>query len=410
LQQYLDIVAEPQLSAWRTLAVKSFERFERTRNWSPEEDLLLQQVQRLAANEFAPRTAEYDAQKKFPWENVEDIRRVGLGGIFVPEEYGGAPISYRCYLEVVRIISSACAATGIIFGTNSATAKPIIEFGTEEQKRRFLPRFAEGALGALAITEPHAGSDAANIKTKLRPDGDDVVINGQKIFITTGDVADVVLMFGKWDGLEDSHKGVTAVLVEKGTPGFDVLRLEKKMGTHASSTAALGFSDCRIPRANVLGNPGDGMKIMIATLNKSRPSVAAQALGIASAALDDMLSYTNDRIQGGKAVVHHQANAFLMSDIATELLSTRLLLDHVGQLVDGAEKDIGVEASMIKIKASDLAMRLTTEAVQMFGGHGYTCEHRVERLMREAKVTQIWEGTNQIQRQVISRDLVPGRS
>lgn len=386
--------------------MKSFERFEGNRNWTAEESILLDQISRLAEEAFAPRAAGYDERKEFPWKNIEDLRRIGLGGIFVPEEYGGAPVTYRCYLEIVRIISAACAATGIIFGTNSATAKPIIEFGSDEQKRRFLPRFADGVLGALAITEPHAGSDAANVRTKFRPDGDQIVIDGEKIFITTGDVADVVLLFGKWTEIEDSPNAVSAVLVEKGTPGFETLRLEKKMGTHASSTAALTFTGCRIPRQNLLGQPGDGMKIMLATLNKSRPSVGAQALGIASAAFEDMLEYTNARVQGGKPVVQHQANTFLMADLATELLSARLLLDHVGRLVDEGEKHISVEASMIKIKASDLAMRLTTEAVQMFGGHGYTREHRVERLMREAKITQIWEGTNQIQRQVIGRDLL----
>lgn len=385
--------------------MKTFSHFDESRSWTPEEAILLEQVSRLAAAAIMPRAEGFDERKEFPWPNIEEIRRMGLGGIFVPEEYGGAPISYRSYLEVVRIVSAACASTGIIFGTCGTAAKPVIEFGDEEQKRRFLPRFAEGAIGALAITEPHAGSDAANIRTKLRPEGDEVIISGEKIFITSGDVADVVLLFGKWTEIEDSPKAVTAILVEKDTPGFETLRLEKKMGTHASSTAALAFTECRVPRANVLGRPGDGMKIMIATLNKSRPTVAAHALGIASAAFDDMLDYTNDRIQGGKAVVQHQANAFMMADLATELLSTRLLLDHVGRLVDDGCRDISVEASMVKVKASDLAMRLTTEAVQMFGGHGYTREHRVERLMREAKITQIWEGTNQIQRQVIGRDL-----
>jgi alkylation response protein AidB-like acyl-CoA dehydrogenase len=388
--------------------VTAFERFERSRNWTAQENILLEQVTRLAAEAIAPRAAGYDERAEFPWKNIEEFRRIGLNRIFVPEAYGGTPITYRCYLEVVRIISSACAATGIIFATNSTTATPIIEFGDKDQRKRFLPRLAQGGLGALAITEPHAGSNASNIWTKFKPDGDDIVVNGQKIFITTGDVADVVLLFGKWTEIEDSPKAITAVLVEKGTPGFETLRLEKKMGTHASSTAALAFTDCRIPKKNLLAKPGDGMKIMVAALNKSRPSVAAHALGIASAAFEDTLKYTNERVQGGKTVMQHQANTFLMADLATELLSARVLLDHVGRLVDEGEEDIAVEASMIKMKASDLAMRLTTEAVQMFGGHGYTREHRVERLMREAKVTQIWEGTNQIQRQVIGRDLIAG--
>lgn len=386
--------------------LNSFSRFEQTRGWTSEEQMVLEQVTRLAVEKIAPRAQGYDERKEFPWDNFKDFKELGLNGIFTPEAYGGSPISYRCYLEVVRIISEACAATGIIFGTNAATIKPILEFGSEDQKRRFVPIVAEGGLGALAITEPHAGSDGGNIRTKFRPDGDDIIINGEKIFITTGDVADIILLFGKWTELENSPRGVSAVILEKGTPGFDVVRLEKKLGTHASSTAALAFTDCRIPRANLIGNPGDGMKVMMAVLNKSRPSVAAQALGIASAAFNDMLAYTNERIQGGKRVIEHQANTFMVADLATELLSTRMFLDHVGLLVDQGVKDMSVEASMIKVKASDLAMRMTVEAIQMHGGHGYTTEHRVERLLREAKISQIWEGTNQIQRQVISRDLI----
>ncbi|KPH83140.1 acyl-CoA dehydrogenase family protein [Bosea vaviloviae] len=386
--------------------MKSLAHFEQSRNWTVEESLVIEQVSRLASQIVAPNANGFDERKEFPWANFNAFREVGLNGIFIPEEYGGSPISYRCFLEIVRILSEACAATGIIFGTTAAAVKPILEFGTEEQKRRLLPRIAEGGLGALAITEPHAGSDGGNIRTKFRPDGDDIVINGGKIFITTGDVADLILLFGKWSGLEDSPKAVSAVILEKGTPGFEVVRLETKMGTHASSTAELAFTECRIPRANLVGQPGDGMKIMVSVLNKSRPSVASQALGIASAAFNDMVAYANERRQGGKRVIEHQAIAFMIADLAIELLASRNLLDHVGRLVDDGIKDISVEASMIKVKASDLAMRLTTDAVQVFGGHGYVSGHRVERLMREAKITQIWEGTNQIQRQVISRDLI----
>jgi acyl-CoA dehydrogenase len=386
--------------------MKSFSRFAESRQWTAEEAMILEQVSQLASEVIAPRAAELDESGEFPHANIAAFKEMGLNGIFVPEEYGGSPVSYRCFLEVVRIISQACAATGITFGTNGAVAKPIIEFGTEEQKKRFLPPIAAGGLGALAITEPQVGSDAGNIQTKFTPDGDDIVINGNKIFITTGDVADVLLLFGKWTEMENSPKAVSAVIVEKGTRGFDVMGLESKMGTNASSTAALAFTECRVPRGNLLGKPGDGMKIMIAALNKSRPSVAAQALGIASAALEDALAYANERRQGGKAVIEHQAIAFMLADHAVELLAARAMLDHVGRLVDAGTKDISVEASMVKVKASDLAMRLTTDAVQVFGGHGYVKGHRAERLMREAKITQIWEGTNQIQRNVIARDLV----
>ncbi|MFC7706251.1 acyl-CoA dehydrogenase family protein [Plastorhodobacter daqingensis] len=386
--------------------MQSYMRFEQSRDWTEEEELIIEQVRRIAADIVAPRAGEYDETKEFPWPSFEAFRDLGLNGIFVPEEYGGSPVSYRCFLEIVRIISEACAATGITFGTTGATVKPIIEFGTEHQKQTFLPRFAEGAIGALAITEPHAGSDASNMRTRFRPDGDEIVIDGGKIFITSGSVADYILLFGKWTDLGDSAKAVSALLLEKGTPGFDIVRLERKMGTNASPTAEIAFSDCRVPRANLIGEPGDGMKIMLSVLNKSRPSVASQALGIASAALNDMLAYANERQQGGKRIIEHQAISFMIADHATELLSVRLLLDHVGRLVDAGVRDMSVEASMLKTKASDLAMRLTTDAVQVFGGHGYVKEHRVERLMREAKITQIWEGTNQIQRQVVARDLI----
>ncbi|MDE0852827.1 MAG: acyl-CoA dehydrogenase family protein [Nevskia sp.] len=384
--------------------MKSFDRFQQSRAWTEEEALIIDQVTRLAAETIAPCAESFDIRKEFPWPNIQAFKEIGLNGIFVPEEYGGTPVSYRCFLEVVHTISEACAATGIIFGTNGALVKPILEFGNDEQKKRLLPRIAQGGLGALAITEPHAGSDASTLRTTFRPDGGEIVINGGKIFITTGDVADEILLFGKWTDLGDSQSAVSAVILEKGAPGFEVVRLESKMGTNASSTAELAFSDCRVPRANLLGKPGDGMRIMMAVLNKSRPSVAAQALGIASAAFKDMVRYANERRQGGKRVIDHQAIAFMIADLGTDLLAARVLLDHVGHLVDAGVKDIGVEASMIKMKASDLAMRLTTDAVQVYGGHGYVKGNRVERLMREAKITQIWEGTNQIQRNVISRD------
>lgn len=386
--------------------MKSFAHFEQSRGWSVEEALILEQVSRLAAEVIAPNASGFDERKEFPWSNFGVLKDIGLNGIFVPEAYGGSPVSFRCFLEVVRVLSEACASTGIIFGATGAMAKPIVDFGVQEQKERFLPIIAEGGLGALAITESHAGSDASNIRTKFRPDGDDIVINGGKIFITNGDVADLILLFGKWSELGETPKAISTVIVEKGTPGFDVVRLESKMGTNASSTAELAFADCRIPRANLLGEPGDGMKIMFAVLNKSRPGIAAQALGIASAAFSDMVAYANERRQGGKRIVEHQAIAFMIADLAIELLAGRVLLDHVGRLVDEGVEDISVEASMIKVKASDLAMRLTTDAVQVFGGYGYVKDYRVERLMREAKITQIWEGTNQIQRQVISRDLI----
>jgi alkylation response protein AidB-like acyl-CoA dehydrogenase len=383
--------------------MKVFDELERRRAWRDEERLVLDQVRRLAAEVIAPNAERHDRAGEFPWANVGAINELGLNAIFVPDAYGGAQTSYRLYLAVVKAIAEACASTGIIYSTSFHGMKPLIDFGTEEQKRRLLPRIAKGGLGALAITEPGAGSDATGMKTRFRPEGSDIVIEGGKTFITNGDVADLILLFGKWSEIEDSKKAISVLILEKGTPGFEVTRLEDKMGHRASSTAALAFHGCRAPRANLIGEPGDGLKLLLASLNKSRPSIAAHALGIATAAFKDMVGYMNQRRQSGRRIVDFQGNQFTLADLATDLALTEAWLDHVGQLVDAGALDFGLEASMAKLRASDLAMRMTTEAVQMHGGYGYCREYRVERLMRDAKITQIWEGTNQIHRQLIGR-------
>jgi acyl-CoA dehydrogenase len=379
------------------------DRLDHGRNWSEEENLVIAQVQRLADETILPNAARFDKSAKFPWENIHAINALGLNGLFVPEAYGGNPMRYRLYLECVRIISQACAATGIIYATNFHGMKPLIDFGTGEQKSRLLPRIAEGGLGALAITEPSAGSDATGMRTRFRADGDTIVIDGEKTFITSGDVADRILLFGKWDGIADPKAAISTVILEHGTPGLSVVRLEDKMGLRASSTAALAFDGCRITRKNLLGKPGEGLRILFASLNKSRPSVAAHALGIARAAFTDMVAYMNERKQSGRRVIDFQGNQFLLADLATELAMTEIWLDHVAQLVESNAADFGIEASMAKLRASDLAMRMATECVQMHGGYGYISDYRAERLMRDAKITQIWEGTNQVHRQLIGR-------
>jgi alkylation response protein AidB-like acyl-CoA dehydrogenase len=380
-----------------------FERLERGRGWSEEETLVLGQVRRLARDVIAPRAAAADRSSAFPWDNVRAINELGLNGLFVPEAYGGAPMRYRLYLAVVQAIAGACAATGIIFATTFHGMGPLIVFGTEEQKRRLLPRIAAGGLGALAITEPEAGSDATAMRTRFTPDGDDIVVEGGKIFITNGDVADLLLVFGKWSEIDDAKGAISALIIEKGTPGLRVLRTEEKMGHRASSTAALAFDACRVPRANLLGAPGAGLRILLASLNRSRPSIAAHALGIAEAAFDDMVAYMNTRTQSRRRVIDFQGNQFMLADLATERALVEAWLDHVAGLVEAGEADFGVAASMLKLRATDLAMRMATEAVQMHGGYGYCSDHRVERLMRDAKITQIWEGTNQVHRQIIGR-------
>jgi acyl-CoA dehydrogenase len=387
-----------------------FSRLDALPPLSPEERQLLDSVRALARDEIAPRAAAYDRSGEFPWDNVKAINALGLNAMFVPEEYGGAGLSYAAYLACVREISAACASTGIIWATNFHAIKPLIDFGAEEQKQRFLPRLVAGALCALAITEPDAGSDATHMTTRFTPDGDSIVVDGGKIFITNGDVADLILLFGKWSEIADGDKNgrgaITALILEKDTPGFSVLRKEDKLGHRASSTAALAFDNCRVPRANLLGEPGRGLALLLAALNKSRPSVAAHALGIARAAFDDAVAYINERRQSGRRIVEFQGIQFLLADLATDLAMCEAWLWHVAGLIDAGFGDIGPEASMLKMRASDLAMRIATEAVQLYGGYGYIKDNRVERLMRDAKITQIWEGTNQLHRQLIGRSFI----
>ena len=382
------------------------QRLDASMPWSPEEAMLLDSVRELARERIAPRAAELDRSGAFPHDNVADINALGLNAMFIPEAYGGSPLSYSCYLACVREISAACASTGIVWATNFHAIKPLIEFGNEEQKQRLLPRIAEGGLASLVITEPSAGSDATGMRTRFEAQGDEIVINGQKTFITNGDVADVYLLFGKWAGIDDAKQAISAVIVEKGAPGLTVVGTEDKMGTRASSTATLSFDNCRIPRANLLCEPGDGLRILLTSLNRSRPSVAAHALGIARAAFEDAIAYINERRQFKRRVLEFQGIQFLVADLAAELATCEAWLWRVAGMVDNRADDIGVEASILKLKATDLAMRMSTEAVQLLGGYGYCKDYRVERLMRDAKITQIWEGTNQIHRQLIGRSFL----
>jgi alkylation response protein AidB-like acyl-CoA dehydrogenase len=383
--------------------MKIFERLEQRRAWHEEERIVLDQIRHMADKVIAPRAEHYDRTGEFPWENIRALNELGMNAIFVPEAYGGSPMRYRLYLACVEAISAACASTGIIYATTFHGMKPLIDLGTESQKTRLLPRIAQGGLGALAITEPHAGSDATGMRTSFRAEGDEIIVDGGKIFITSGDVAELLLVFGKWHGIADPRAAISVLVLERGTPGFSVARLEDKMGHRASSTAAINFDGCRVPRANLLGAPGEGLAILLSSLNKSRPSIAAHALGIAKAAFADMVAYMNQRRQSGRRIVDFQANQFLLADLATDIAMAETWLDHVAALLEAGESDFGIEASMAKMRASDLAMRAATDAVQMFGGYGYCRDHRVERLMRDAKITQIWEGTNQVHRQLIGR-------
>lgn len=371
-----------------------------------DERQLFESVRRLAAERIAPRAAAHDEASSFPWDNVRDINALGLNSMFIPEAYGGTSLSYTAYLACCREISKACASTGIIWATNFHAASPIVDFASEEQKRRWLPRIAEGGLAAIALTEPGAGSDATGMRTVFRPEGDEIVIDGGKIFITSGDVCDLLVLFGKWSGLGGGKNAISVVVVEKGTPGFSVLRTERKLGMRASSTAALSFDGCRVPRANLLGEPGDGLRLLFGFLNKSRPSVAAHALGIARGAFEDSVAYACQRVQSGRRIMDFQGIQFLVADHATDLAMCERWLWHVAARVEAGAQDIAPECSMLKMRASDIAVRVATDAIQLYGGYGYTKEYRVERLLRDAKITQIWEGTNQIHRQLIGRSFI----
>lgn len=382
------------------------EKLDATRRWSDVEGMLIESVKQLCAEQIAPRATAYDRSGEFPWDNIRAINELGLNAMFVPEAYGGSPLSYACYLACVREISEACASTGIIWATNFHGMKPLIEYGNEEQKKRLLPRIAEGGIGSLVITEPSAGSDATGMKTTFTDRGDTVEINGSKIFISNGDVADLYLLFGKWSGIDDPKKSITAVILEKGAPGLSITGIEDKMGHRAASTASLAFDRCMIPKSNVLVGPGAGLDILLTSLNRSRPSVAAHALGIARAAFKDAVDYMNERRQFQRRLLEFQGLQFQTADLAAELLLCESWLWHIADRVEHGDTDIGIEASILKLKATDIAMKITTDAVQCLGGYGYCRDYRVERLMRDAKITQIWEGTNQIHRQLIGRSFL----
>ncbi|MEL0089900.1 MAG: acyl-CoA dehydrogenase family protein [Rhodospirillales bacterium] len=383
--------------------MRVFERLDAGHDWAEDEAAVIETVARLAREEIAPRASEFDKTKAFPWVNVQAINALGLNGLFIPEVYGGAGMRYAVYIECARLVAAACASTGIIWSTVFHAIKPIIDFGTAEQKQRFLPKIAAGGLAALCITEPDAGSDATGMRTRFIPEGDRIRIEGGKRFISNGDVADVFLVFGKWSEIDDPKASISALVIEKGAEGLETVRLEEKLGHRAASTAELAFNGVSVSRDNLLKGPGQGLSILFAALNKSRPSVAAHALGIARAAFETGVNYINDRRQSGRRIVDFQGIQFMLADLATDLAMCERWLFHVSEMLDNGETDVGIEASMLKMRASDLAMRAADMCVQLHGGYGYVEDYAAERYFRDAKITQIWEGTNQVHQQLIGR-------
>ncbi len=370
-----------------------------------QEELFLQMIREFAEKEVKPLAAEVDEEERFPVETVEKMGKLGLMGIPVPTQYGGAGGSNVMYGMAVEELSRVCGTTGVILSSHtSLCVNPILQFGTEEQKMKFLPKLASGEwVGAFGLTEPNAGTDAAGQQTMAVLDGDQWVINGSKIFITNGSYAHVFVIFAMTDKSQGT-KGISAFIVEKGAPGFSIGKKEKKMGIRGSATTELIFEDCRIPKENLLGQPGKGFKIAMMTLDGGRAGIAAQALGIAQGAMDETVKYTKERKQFGRSISQFQNTQFQMADLETKVQAARLLVRSAYWKKDH-ELPFSVDAAMAKLFCAETAMEVTTKAVQFHGGYGYTREYPVERMMRDAKITEIYEGTSEVQRMVIAGKL-----
>ena len=377
-------------------------------HFTEEQQMMRQMVREFAANEIAPFVERME-RGEFPRPILEKMGELGLMGITVPEQYGGAGMDFTSYIIAIHEISKVSATVGVILSVHTSVGtNPILYLGTEEQKQKYVPKLARGEyLGAFCLTEPGSGSDAASLKTTAVRDGDHYVLNGSKVFITNGGEADTYIVFARTNLEEKGSKGVSAFIVEKQTPGLVIGKDEKKMGLHGSRTVQLSFEDMRVPAENLLGQEGHGFKIAMANLDSGRIGIAAQSLGIAEAALEHATSYAKERIQFGKPIAEQQGIAFKLADMATNVEAAKLLVYHAAFLRSNG-MPCGKEASMAKLFASKTAMENAIEAVQIFGGNGYTEDYPVERLFRDAKVCEIYEGTSEIQRLVISKHLLKG--
>ncbi len=377
-----------------------------------EEQLMIRETAReIAQKRIKPIAIECDEKNEFPWEIQKVIADAGLFGVYLPEQYGGMidPATSNGITNLVVAVeelSKACGGISLSLAATALGTLPIVLFGTDKQKQKYLPDLASGAkLAAFAVTEAGAGSDAGSIQATARKDGEDYIINGTKQWITNGKVAEtyaVVVMTDKDKGA----RGATAFIIEKGTPGFSFGKKEDKMGIRASSTYELVFEDCKVPASQVLGKIGQGFIVAMKTFDMSRPGVAAQALGIAAGALDDAVAYARQRVQFGKPIIANQGLRFLLAEMAMKVEASRALVYAVARSIDAGDLKCQKESAMAKCFASDMAMEVTTDAVQVFGGYGYMKEYPMEKRMRDAKITQIYEGTNQIQRDVIGHALV----
>lgn len=373
---------------------------------SEDQKMIRDLVREIAEDKVIPVRAELDEKEEFPWEIMKLLAQSDIFGIFVPEEYGGLGKGCLELCLVVEELSRACLGVATTYAANALGTYPILLFGSEEQKKKYLPDIAIGKrLVAFALTEPNAGSDAAGIQTTAKLDGSEYVLNGTKQWITNGGEADIYTIVAMTDKTKGA-RGASAFIVEKGTPGFQFGKKEKKMGIRASTTRELIFDNCKIPKENILNKEGMGFIIAMRTLDNARAGVGAQGVGVAQGAFEEAIKFARQRIQFGHPIISFQAVQHMLADMATEIEAARAFLYCIARYIDSGAKDISKVSAMIKVFATDMAMKVTTNAVQVMGGSGYMREYPVEKMMRDAKILQIYEGTNQIQRNIIGQALI----
>ena len=372
--------------------------------YSKEQVLLREMYKKFAETEIKPLAEELDEEERFPVESIPKLARYGFMGIPFPKEYGGAGGNYLTYAMAVEELGKVCATTAVIVSAHtSLCAGPIYYFGTEEQKQKYLVPLAKGEkIGAFGLTEPSAGTDSSMQQTTAVLDGDEYVLNGTKVFITNAGYADIYVVIAMTDKSK-GNKGISAFIVEKGTPGFSVGKKERKMGIRGSATCDLIFENCRIPKENILGKEGQGFKIAMQTLDGGRIGIASQALGLGEGAVNEAVKYTQERVQFGKRLSQFQNTQFQLADMKTRADAAQMLVYRAAFAKDQGDPQTGYYSSMAKLFAAEMASDVTRRAVQLFGGYGYTREYPVERMMRDAKITEIYEGTSEVQRMVISR-------
>ena len=371
-----------------------------------EQELVRQMVRDFAVNEVKPIAAEIDVTERFPMENVKKMGELGMMGIPFPTEFGGAGGDVLSYILAVEELSKVCATTGVILSAHTSLCASLInENGTPEQKEKYLRDLCTGIkIGAFGLTEPGAGTDAAGQQTTAVLDGDNYILNGSKIFITNGGVADTFIVFAMTDKSKGT-KGISAFIVEKGFPGFSIGKKEDKLGIRASSTTELIFENCVVPKENLIGREGKGFGIAMKTLDGGRIGIAAQALGIAEGALDEAIKYMKERKQFGRPIAAFQGLQWMVAEMSTKIEAARFLVYKAAWLKEN-KQPYSIDAARAKLYAAEVAMDVTTKAVQLFGGYGYTKEYPVERMMRDAKITEIYEGTSEVQKMVISGSLL----